>query len=240
VGAGGTLERGAVSSLARAATARDALAAAGIPAERLGHACRERLSHAERTFYRWILRRFEAGRAPEPSALAEEAGRLELELGAALSPLAREDLVHVEGGEVVVAYPFSGRRTAHRVRLDGRDVYAMCAIDALGIAPMLGRSIEVVSRDPVGDEEVRVSVTADGRTAWQPREAVVLAGRSCEGEAFRGCCQALNFFASTASAERYVHERPEVRGFPISIPDAVEAGRLVFGEILELGAAGAR
>jgi hypothetical protein len=37
-----------------------------------------------------------------------------------------------------------------------------------------------------------------------------------------------------------VRERPEVRGFPISIPDAVEAGRLVFREILELGAAGAR
>jgi hypothetical protein len=33
------------------------------------------------------------------------------------------------------------------VRIDGREVYAMCAIDALDIAPMLAEAIEIASRD---------------------------------------------------------------------------------------------
>ena len=43
-------------------------------------------------------------------------------------------------GEIAVAYPFSAVPTRHRVRIGERiDMYAMCAIDALGIAPMVGQ-----------------------------------------------------------------------------------------------------
>jgi hypothetical protein len=50
----------------------------------------------------------------------------------------REDLVHRgSDGEITVAYPFSGRPTGHRVRFsDGHEVDAMCAINALGVAPI--------------------------------------------------------------------------------------------------------
>ena len=71
----------------------------------------------------------------------------------ALRRLAREDLVHHDPatGAILVAYPFSGRSTAHQVRFDGREVYAMCAIDALGIAPMLDEAVEIASFDPLSD-----------------------------------------------------------------------------------------
>ena len=59
-----------------------------------------------------------------------------------------ERLRSLTGGERAF-YPFSGHPTPHRVRFDGREVYAMCAIDALGVAPMLHRPIEVVSSDPI-------------------------------------------------------------------------------------------
>jgi hypothetical protein len=43
-------------------------------------------------------------------------------------------------GQIAVAYPFSATPTRHRVRIGGHvDVYAMCAIDSLGVAAMLGR-----------------------------------------------------------------------------------------------------
>jgi hypothetical protein len=214
-------------------TAGDALAAAGIPSERCGRSRLARLAPAERALYRWVLRQFATRRAPNRSGLAGQAERLALEPEAALVLLAREDLVHLEGSEIMVAYPFSGRPSRHRVRFDGREVYAMCAIDALGIAPMLGQAIEVVSSDPVSEEEVRVDLAADGHGSWQPPEAVVLAGRACEGAAFHGCCHVLNFFASQANAERYLREHEEVRGSPISIPQGVEAGRLIFAGVLE-------
>ena len=63
--------------------------------------------------------------------------------------LARDDLVHTDrDGEITVAYPFSGRPTGYLVRFEGgHEVHAMCAIDALGIAPMFRVPIEIESRE---------------------------------------------------------------------------------------------
>lgn len=46
-----------------------------------------------------------------------------------------------------LAYPFSASPTPFVVRLpDGRERYACCAMDALGMAPMLGQRVEIRSR----------------------------------------------------------------------------------------------
>jgi hypothetical protein len=221
-----------------AATGRVAQAfeAAGIPAERWGEARLARLSAAEREFYRWILRGFADGRIPDAVAAGETASRLGLDPGEAFENLAREDLVHRDAstGEIVVAYPFSGRHTTHRVRIGRRnEVDAMCAIDALGISFMLGEATEVVSRDLVTDEEVRIWVDPGRAVRWEPEGAAVFAGSDrCEGPAAAVCCELVNFFASRENAERYMRERPAVEGEVLSIPEAVEAGRIVFGGLL--------
>jgi Alkylmercury lyase len=214
-------------------TTADVLAAAGIAADRVGTARTARLRDPERAVYRWILHSFAAGRPPGPSALADECDRRGVSLRRLLEVLAREDLVHAdESGGIAVAYPFSGRPTPHRVLLDGHEVFAMCAIDALGTAPMLGRPAEVLSTDPVDGHEIRVSLSPDGSASWEPEQAVVVTGRARGGEAFRGCCHVLNFFASPGNAEHYLRTRTDVSGFRISIPEAIESGRLIFGCVL--------
>ncbi len=68
--------------------------------------------------------------------LEAEAANLDIQPGEAIDVLARLDLVYIERRVrlVSVAYPFSGFPTPHMVTLDGGvRVYAMCAIDALGI-----------------------------------------------------------------------------------------------------------
>lgn len=52
----------------------------------------------------------------------------------------------------------------------------MCAIDALGIAPMLGEPTEIESRDPVSGEEILVRVARDGTAEWSPESALVVSG----------------------------------------------------------------
>ena len=211
------------------------LAAAEIPPSKLGPARGARLSEAERAFYVRILHRYaNHGRLSrvEVRTAAEQIG---LDADRALETLAREDLVHRGAdGEISVAYPFSGRRTAHLVRFpDGHEVDAMCAIDALGIAPMFRTPIEIESRDPVSGEEVRARVAPDGSPEWWPESAVVVAGAMRgDGDACGGCCPALNFFASTANAERWLAEHRQVRGTVISMGDAAAAGRAVFGDVL--------
>jgi hypothetical protein len=220
-----------------APTVAAALAAAAIPPSKLGPARRARLSEAQRELYFWILRRFATDGRPRSGQVRAAADRLGLNAEDALETLGREDLVHRGAdGEITVAYPFSGRPTAHRVRFPtGYEVDAMCAIDALGIAPMFGQRIDVESRDPVSGEQIRAWVTPDGAAEWSPESAVVVTGAlRSQGDACCGCCPVLNFFASSATAERWLAQHPEVSGNVISIHEAAAAGRAVFGEVLTL------
>jgi alkylmercury lyase-like protein len=209
-----------------------ALAAAEIPPSKLGAARRARLTESERDFYFWILRHFATSGRPGRAEALAAAGRLGLDPDAAFETLRREDLVHLgPDGEITVAYPFSGRATAHRVRFPrGNEVDAMCAIDALGIAPMFGEPIEISSRDPLSDAHIRVRLEPEGAGEWHPQTTVVFAGvMDRQDDSFRGCCPVLNFFSSTAMAEDWLAEHPDVRGEVVSMPEAIAAGRAVFG-----------
>jgi hypothetical protein len=213
-----------------------ALAAAAIPPSRPGPARPARLTDTERELYLWILRRFASEGRPSSADVRGVCAQLGIDAEHALRMLAREDLVHRGAdGEITVAYPFSGLPTPHQVRFpSGHEVDAMCAIDALGIAPMFEELIEVESRDPLSGDEIRARVAPDGAAESWPESAVVVAGaiRSDRDDACCGCCPVLNFFATAANAERWLGEHPEVRGHRISIDEAAAAGRAVFGNVL--------
>ena len=117
-----------------------------------------------------------------------------------------------------------------------RWVYAMCALDALGIPFLLSAPAEIHSRDPVSDDEVWVRVDP-GEGSWsKPAGAVVVCGSiDRPGPSALSCCTVLNFFSSGANAERYLHEQTLVSGVVISLPVAVETGRQVFGDLLTEG-----
>jgi hypothetical protein len=219
----------------RDAAALDALRAAEIPRWRQGAERTRRLSAQQRQLYRWILREFAAATPPSGEATRAAADALGLDAAETFRVLAREDLIHVDAvGRPLVAYPFSAKPRGHRVLIEAeRTVEAMCAIDALGIAPMLGLPIEIYSRDPLSGGEIWVRLDPREGAWWEPQQAVVLAGSACcDGPSFRGCCDVLNFFERRENAERYLAENPSVSGHPISLPDAIEAGRLVFGDLL--------
>src|SRR5918996_3460207 len=106
------------------------------------------------------------------------------------------------------AYPFAGRETAHRVRFEGREVYAMCALDALGIAPMLGEPITIASRDPLTGEEIEVALEPEGGGSSRPEDTVVVSGTMGSADSCDACCPVLNFFASATNAERWLAAHP--------------------------------
>lgn len=213
-----------------------ALAAAEIPASKLGPSRHRRLADSERELYFWILHRFATSGRPGSAETREAAERLGLNVERALETFAREDLVHRDRkGEIAVAYPFSGRPTAHSVRFPtGHEAHAMCAIDALGIAPMFDQRIAVTSRDPLASHEIGARVAPNGDAEWWPKSSVVVAGAmNGPGDSCQGCCPVLNFFASTSNAERWLDEHPHVRGQVITMQEAILAGQAVFGEVLK-------
>lgn len=205
----------------------------------IGRGGRGRRAPAERglgAVHQAVLRHFAAvGTAPEPGVLeplAAEAGRTAREV---LEELAREDFLTLdEHGRIRAAYPFSAVATRHRVRIHGgAEVWSICAIDALGIPPMLGRDAVITSTDPVTSEPVIVTATR-GVLRWEPSGAVVFVGsRPGSGPAATICCDTLNFFASHESAAIWADEHPDVPGSAVNHTRAEEIAAQSFGPLLE-------
>jgi hypothetical protein len=81
----------------------------------------------------------------------------------ALVKLDDEDLIRISDGHVDLAYPFSASPTPFVVRFrDGRERHVCCAIDALGIAPMVGEPVEIRSRCHHSGAPLRFATTPEG------------------------------------------------------------------------------
>jgi len=221
------------------------------PVGALGRGGGGRVAPAEgglRAVHQQVLRSFvTAGRPPAAGDLAETAVQHNTTVEAALAALHTGDFIQLgAGGQIRAAYPFSAVPTPHQVDLDGGPrVYAMCAIDALGIAAMIRAAVTITSADPHNGDPVTVTVQADGATAaWQPPAAVVFAGRhGSRGSDTRGPVQAIpaaaevscgyvNFFASAASAAGWASAHPEATGEILDQRAALRLGTAIFGRLL--------
>jgi hypothetical protein len=195
-----------------------------------------------------ILRAFAAaGRPPTRRTLTEIAQQHGRTAVAMLADLHNDDFLRLDStGRIRVAYPFSAAPTPHLMKLcDGAEVYAMCAVDALGAAAMLGTAVTVTSADPHSGEPVTVRVSADSRTAkWEPDTTVVYIGlrTPCGHDIVGGadpaadmCCGYINFFATPASAAQWASAHQDVIGQVFSQVGALQLGRQIFSPLLTGG-----
>jgi hypothetical protein len=209
------------------------LAAAGLPT---ADAFTDRLAAVPaqaRALYRAVLEEFAtSGSAPDLPATAAGVGFDPATARQAVDALTAADLVALDGnGALVGAFPFSAVPTRHQVSVqDGPTVYAMCAVDALGIPAMLGRAAVITSRDPVTGAAVTVDVYGD-EIGWQPPDAAVLVARVGTGPFATSCCRVIDFYAARAGAEQAL-TRPGLRGVVLSVPQAHALAVAVFGDQL--------
>jgi hypothetical protein len=100
----------------------------------------------------------------------------------ALARLEEDDLIQIRDGLVDVAYPFSAFPTPFVVQLaDGQARYACCAIDALGIAPMLGQRVRLRSRCHHCGEPLDLWVDQAG-SGLDAEAVMVWVGKQGDGE----------------------------------------------------------
>lgn len=189
-----------------------------------------------RGLHRAVLRRFLETGAPPTERWARQAAADHNLDARALDELDAADAVHVVNGVVAVAYPFSGTPTPHRVRLDGLPaVYAMCAIDALGLPAMAGRDGRITSADPADGTPIEV-IVHDGAWSWAPAGTVVVAGRSAAcgtgGGSSEVMCPHTVFHVSGRSARAWLASHGGLDAEILDQEAAVEYGRLNFGTLL--------
>jgi hypothetical protein len=200
------------------------------------------LDPVEMAVHQAVLRAFAAtGRSPTISALdaaTAGSGRAAADVLAVLHDL---DAVRLGADrDVAAAYPFSAVPTRHRVRIGDRvQVYAMCAIDALGMSAMLGEDTRIDSVDVTTGHPVTVTMTAGttgGLTRWDPAGAVVFVGADAAGGPSADCCcDYLNFFTDAAAAQAWTAAHPHIPGQILTQAEAEDLGVRLFGHLLTPG-----
>lgn len=224
----------------RTAIAAATAAAPDTPAEVLSawRTRAEPLAPHERTVHQAILRAFATtGHPPTREDLDAAAADSPGGTAAALRALHDADAIRLApDGRVAVAYPFSAAPTRQRVLIGdpdaGVDVHAMCAIDALGIAFMLGDDTRTESVDAATGQPITVTIIG-GQTRWRPASAVVFVGaETAGGPSVDCCCDYLNFFTDRRTAQRWADAHPNIRGQILDHSEAEALAGRLFAHLL--------
>lgn len=194
------------------------------------------LSPQEEEVRKAILKAFaDGGKAPSVPELAHALG-LPLEpVLAACRTLAASDLIvwQEDKAHIVSAYPFSGIPTAHQVLLAGRPtLYALCAIDALGIPFMPGPGVRIRSACFFCHQPVNVDIEGGLLHRADPSTIVVWRSERDGGCTAEVRCPFTNFFCDEAHLQAWHATSPQERGTSRSILEALEVGKAGIGALL--------
>ncbi len=158
---------------------------------------------------------------------------------ALVDELERAGAIHRNDGDTAIthAYPFSNEPTAHRVQLAGGPrVYAMCAIDALGMPYMLKRDAAVTSACEHCGGVITVRIESQRVVERTPADIVVWFGTVGDGCVLAtDLCPNLNFFCSADHLKAWQAAHPASDGAMMTFDQAVARGRLSFENLMQDG-----
>lgn len=137
-------------------------------------------------------------------------------------------------GAIVAPYPFALEETGVSVRLDDEKVWhpVMCAVDALGLAPMLGQLVHVRSYCPQSGIPISISVRPTGIRRRRPASSVVIRRRTA-GPAHRNRCAVTRFAAAPHLAQEWIAANGTEDDVMQSLEAAFIEGRAIFGHRLQ-------
>ena len=201
------------------------------------------LGDGEDRVRRAILEHYgESGEAPSMAALTQSTGLARDVLGELIGKLESRDMVVLDpGGTITGAYPFTERDTGHRVRLGGRLLNAMCAIDALGAGAMYHTDATIDSTCPACGGAIHVETRDNGAAlaAFSPSTAVVWSGiQYFDGCAAESLCTVIAFFCSDEHLVTWRNARhPGGKGVRLSMDEGLQVGKAIFTPLLAAASA---
>lgn len=176
-----------------------------------------------------VLRSFvEKGRILTKKEMAEQVRNIE----EAVKVLKLNDMVvFSEAGDPVGAYPFTMEAREHKVRVNGHEVHAMCALDALAVSPMFGMRTQISSVCRVTGHPVFIEQS--GKTIANPKEAgdlrfgIVWGAMNACSCCANSLCMEMIFLKDGKIAEKWLAEDPNNREI-FTLQEAVEFGAQFF------------
>jgi len=163
------------------------------------------------------------GKPAVPEEIAAASGKSPEEVRAAL-----ERFPSVEWNEQgrVVGLGLTLQLTPHRLELEGRTLFAWCALDTLLFPALLGRPASIESPCRGTGEPVHIEMTPAGIDRVEPPSAVVSIVAARDLATFRRVsCTNTHFFSSPEAASRWLEKHPEATILPAE--EAFRLGRLI-------------
>lgn len=162
------------------------------------------------------------GRILTRAEMAQQVSNLD----EAITVLRSNDMVTFsEDGEPIGAYPFTMEAREHKIQVNGYQVHAMCALDALAVSPMFGMDTEINSQCRVTGAPVKIRQS--GKTIENINEAGGIYFGIVWGAADGGSCCAdslcmeMIFLQNGDIAEQWLADDLENREI-FTLPDSVE------------------
>jgi hypothetical protein len=179
------------------------------------------------------------GRIPSLDEIKEEFSQLPYEkFIQIINKLDEVDVIHLNGKKSMIeaAYPFSGIKNSHVVKIKGdkyKNTYAMCAIDALGIGFMFNRDLTIATKCFHCDEEIHIEIENNQIISLTPLETVVWGHIEYSCCAATSLCNNINFFSSGEHFEEWKKDQKALQGHVLQISEAFFLGKQFFEERLK-------
>ena len=182
------------------------------------------LSPSEKKIHQSILHDF-----VKTGTAGKEYDRKSLEI------LSEKDLIVLdkESGEVIGAYPFSSKSTPHHVFMNDFIVYAMCALDAIAIAPVFYLTTSIKSLCHITKDTIEIKQTGNEITNEHECKDVHVGIRwqdpgSCAAESL---CLEMVFLKNVNTAEDWLNRGHDKSVF--NLTDAIEFATRYFTPLVE-------
>ena len=153
---------------------------------------------------------------------------------AALACLAAEDLVVLtpDRRHIAGAYPFTAEERVHAVLVNGHTVHAMCALDALAIAPMFETATRIDSRCHITDTPVEIHMQGTELLSAKPGDVQVgIHWQGTSGCAAQSLCLEMAYLADVETAQRWQQQDSDNTDL-YELPDAVRFAAAYFRPLL--------
>ena len=199
------------------------------------HARQRALAPAWRDLHRRIIESLLShGRVPGRDEIAALVGAGDAD--AAVAALGAADLVVLshDDGRIVGAYPVTTERTPHLLQVRGQAIHAMCALDAVAVAPALGAQVDIRSQCRITGEPVHV--VQDGARIVRADPPELRVGvrwqKPAGGHAAHSMCREMVFLKDDAAAAAW--HGGDVDGHSVyPLEQAVAFGAAVFAPLLQ-------
>lgn len=153
----------------------------------------------------------------------------------AIQALAAKDLIVVDDAAagVIGAYPMTTAVTPHCLHIGEHALYAMCALDAVSVAPMFSTDVSIDSRCHVTGEPVHIHMRGTEVIASTPAEVVVgIRWQMPCGVAAHSMCTEMVFLKDSETAQQWQGDDLDSISL-FTLAEAIDFGQAFFLPLLD-------